>query len=244
MSKSIIKACDLSMDFPLYHFGARSFKKSLVSAVSKSRVSLETGRLNVQSLRNMSFQFTRGDRVALFGPNGSGKTTLLRTIAGIMEPTSGQLEVSGTIGALIDVGAGVDHHATGWENIDLFLLHQGIDGHRSDILRAEIAKNSGLGEFLSMPVRLYSSGMGVRLTFAMETIVEPQILLMDEWLSAGDDEFTKYCEKRLQELVSQSNILVIATHNRDIINKFCNRVLMLKGGEIVEDRMLDKGEEF
>jgi ABC-type transport system involved in cytochrome c biogenesis ATPase subunit len=143
----------------------------------------------VAALRDLSFVINRGERVALVGGNGAGKTTLLRTLAGIYEPVAGRLEVAGSVGSLIDPAAGMDQVSTGRENIMLRALFRGMDDAEALEMAEEIGQFSGLGEFLDVPVRSYSAGMQVRLSFAMATVIAPEVLLMDEWLLAGDADF-------------------------------------------------------
>jgi lipopolysaccharide transport system ATP-binding protein len=189
----------------------------------------------VSALRDLSFEIQRGERVALVGQNGAGKTTLLRTLAGIYEPVAGRLEVSGEIGSLIEPSAGMDSNATGRENIVLRGLYRGMTDAESQVLAEEVAAFAGLGEFLDIPVRNYSAGMGVRLAFAMATAMAPQVLLMDEWFMAGDAEFMQRAEQRLHRLVKDADILVIATHDMGVVRRWCDRVIRLDAGRIIDD---------
>lgn len=231
-----IKAENLSVDFPLYHFGSRSLKKNFANIIMRNRVNLETSRMVVKSLCDVSLDIKPGDRVGLFGRNGAGKTTLLKVLSGIYQPTSGSLNVVGRIGSLVEIGGGIDPFATSWENIDLNLAFKGIPRGEARKIRAEIGAASGLGDFLNLPVRNYSAGMSVRLSFAMETIGDPEILLMDEWLSAGDAEFISYCNTRLSEMVETAQILVLASHNVELLKKWCSRIVVLEDGQVVDDR--------
>jgi lipopolysaccharide transport system ATP-binding protein len=187
----------------------------------------------------MSFSLKDGDRVGLLGHNGAGKSTLLRLLGRVYEPSSGTASIKGTLGSLIDISLGIDHEATGRENI---YFRGGLLG----MTKAEIKKQleaiidfSELGNFIDMPLRTYSSGMHLRLAFSVSTILRPEILLMDEWLSVGDEGFKHKAEQQMSELVQSTNILVIASHSREIIEKTCNRVLWLEHGKI---RMDDKPE--
>ena len=157
-------------------------------------------------------------------------------LSGIYQPTSGSLDVIGRIGSLVEIGGGIDQFATGWENIDLNLAFKGIPRYEARKIRSEIGAASGLGDFLNLPVRNYSAGMSVRLSFAMETIGDPEILLMDEWLSAGDAEFISYCNTRLSEMVETAQILVLASHNVELLKKWCSRIVVLEDGQVVDDR--------
>jgi lipopolysaccharide transport system ATP-binding protein len=228
-----IEAHGVTIEFPYYHAGARSLKKRLLSG---ARLHTDaSNRVVVSALRDLTFSIGRGERVALVGPNGSGKTTLLRTLAGIYEPVAGRLRVEGEIGALIDVSAGMDAVSTGRENIRLRALYRGLDARACDALIEEVADFADLGDFLDVPVRTYSAGMGVRLAFAMATAIQPQILLMDEWFLAGDADFMAKAEKRLTTLVDRAEILVLATHNEAIVQRWCTRAIQLKSGFICAD---------
>lgn len=232
MKKIEIALENVCLDFPIYHYGAKSIKKNLAKVITGSKYQFDANHIIVRALRDITFSLNKGDRLGLMGPNGSGKSTLLRLLNGIYHPTTGTLTVSGTVGALIDLGAGIDQNATGWENIDLFLRYHGDGKAPDEGVKEKIGELSGLGDNLHMPVRNYSSGMGVRLTFAMETFFDPQILLMDEWFSAGDAEFMKYCELRLNTMVESADILVLASHNDSIIKKYCNKIFLLENGEL------------
>ena len=228
-----IIADHLTIEFPLYHVGARSLKKRLF-AMSRLRED-EGHRIVVSALRDLSFEIRAGERVALIGPNGAGKTTLLRALAGIYEPVGGRLEVTGSIGSLIDPAAGMDPDSTGRENIVLRGLFQGMDEAACLRMAEEVGDFSGLGEFLDVPIRTYSAGMSVRLAFAIATLMEPQILLMDEWFLAGDADFMQRAQRRLEQLVQDADLMVIATHDMRIVERWCTRAIHLKGGRIERD---------
>ncbi|MBO1074926.1 ABC transporter ATP-binding protein [Roseomonas marmotae] len=230
----------LSIEFPLYHLGARSLKKRLLAKAALRVRSDESNRVVVSALRDLDFNIQRGERVALVGSNGAGKTTLLRTIAGIYEPVAGELMVEGEIGSLIDPGAGMDPDSTGRENIRLRGLYRGMDEAGIAALEEDAATFSGLGEFLDVPTRGYSAGMQVRLSFAMATAMAPQILLMDEWFMAGDADFIEKAERRLVSLVNNADILVIATHDFDIVRRWCSRAIRLDAGRIIADGPVDE----
>jgi lipopolysaccharide transport system ATP-binding protein len=230
-----IEASYLTIEFPLYHMAARSLKKRLMGRKLARVREDESQRIVVAALRDLSFRIGPGERVALIGSNGAGKTTLLRTLAGIYEPVAGRLEVAGTIGSLIDPNAGMDPDATGRENIMLRGLFMGMSEAQCQAMAEEAGEFSGLGEFLDMPIRTYSAGMAVRLSFAAATLIEPEILLMDEWFLAGDSDFIVRANKRLEELVVGADILVLASHNMEIVRKWCTRAIRLSGGRIVAD---------
>jgi len=230
-----IRAEDLAIEFPLYHVGARSLKKRLLARTPLRLKQDESNRVVVAALRGLSFSIGRGERVALVGGNGAGKTTLLRTLAGIYEPVGGRLEVEGSVGSLIDPAAGMDQSSTGRENILLRALYRGMGDAEAEEMAEEVGRFSGLGEFLDVPVRGYSAGMQVRLSFAMATVIAPEVLLMDEWLLAGDADFMQRAKERLEELVEGADILVLASHNMDVVREWCTRAIRLEGGRIVAD---------
>ena len=230
-----ILAEELTIEFPLYHVGARSLKKQLLARSGLRLRTDESNRIVVSALRGLNFRIDRGERVALIGHNGAGKTTLLRTLAGIYEPAGGRLLVEGEIGSLIDPSAGIDPDSTGRENIELRCLFRGMSEAESREVVEEIGAFSGLGQFLDVPIRTYSAGMSVRLSFAIATLIEPQILLMDEWLAAGDADFQQQAQERLERLVTDADILVIATHSMTTAKTWCSRAIRLDNGRIVAD---------
>jgi lipopolysaccharide transport system ATP-binding protein len=230
-----IRAEGLAIEFPLYHVGARSLKKRLLARTPLRLKQDDSNRVVVAALRGLSFEINRGERVALVGGNGAGKTTLLRTLAGIYDPVAGRLEVAGSIGSLIDPMAGMDQVSTGRENIMLRALYRGMDDAEAQEMVEEVGRFSGLGEFLDVPVRTYSAGMQVRLSFAMATVIAPEILLMDEWLLAGDADFMQRAQERLGQLVEGADIMVLASHNMDVVRSWCTRAIRLEAGRIVAD---------
>jgi lipopolysaccharide transport system ATP-binding protein len=225
----------LSVFFPLYHGNARSLKKTVIAAASGRLGKDAQRRVVVQALRDITFSLHPGDRLGLVGSNGAGKTTLLRTLAGVYEPVMGTVRVEGRMSALLDTGLGMNPELTGRENIMLRGLYNGLRRSELGRLEEDVAEFAELGDFLDLPLRIYSSGMSVRLGFALATAIRPQILLMDEWFAAGDAEFLERAKRRLESLVRGAEILVLSTHQPEIVRTWCTRVLWLDQGRIHAD---------
>lgn len=233
---SYIRARNLVVEFPVFTNSHRSLKNAVLNATTGGRLARDAGgKASVRALDDLTFDFKAGDRVGLLGHNGSGKTTLLRVLAGAYEPVRGSLALRGRVASLLDISLGMDHDATGYENIFLRGIMLGLKPREIRTRMDEIAAFTDLGEYLDMPVRTYSSGMQLRLAFAVSTSVEADILIMDEWLSVGDAEFNQKASERLTRLVQSAAILVIASHSPELIGRVCNRAMRLEHGRIVEE---------
>lgn len=233
---AFIRLEGVGVDFPVFNAASLSLKNRVLSAMTGGRIDRQhDGHVVVRGLSDINLEIRAGDRVGLVGHNGCGKTTLLRVLSGIYYPTQGSVDVRGECVSLINIGLGIDPEATGRENI---LLRAAMMGMTPAEIRArmdEIHEFSGLGDFIEMPFRTYSSGMQLRLAFAVSTSIRPQILVMDEWLSTGDEDFRERAEKRMHEVVHGTEILVLASHTRDLILNNCNRVVWLEHGRIHMD---------
>lgn len=221
---------NVCVDFPIYNARNRSLKNAVMQAATGGMVDFGAKRTIIRSLNNVSFDLKPGDRVGLVGHNGAGKSTLLRTLGRVYEPTSGTVEIKGEVGSLVDISLGINKEATGRENIYIRGALLGLSRRQLDENFDEIVEFSELGDFIDMPVRTYSSGMHLRLAFSVSTIIRPEILLMDEWLSVGDASFNEKARKRMTDLVEASDILVIASHSRKLIEDTCNRVFWFEHG--------------
>jgi len=225
---------DVSVEFPVFHASSRSLKKTVISASTGGLIGKNSqDRKVVSALEKISFDIKEGDRLALIGHNGSGKTTLLRVLAGIYYPTGGKINITGKVTPMFDIGIGIDPEATGYENIVTRGLYLGMSVNEVQEKLDSIAEFADLGDFLYMPVHTYSSGMNIRLAFAISTSFYPEILLLDEWISAGDADFVNKAQRRVEELVKKTNIIVLASHNFDIIKKWCNKAIWLEHGKVV-----------
>lgn len=196
-------------------------------------------QVNVRALEGISLHLQAGDRLGLIGMNGAGKSTLLRIMAQVQEPTGGLVHSRGVVGTLFDLTLGMDMDSTGYENIRLGAKFLGLTRKALRESFDEIAEFTELGEFLAMPMRTYSAGMKLRLAFAIATGIRPDILLVDEVIGAGDATFVQKAHDRMDALVRNSGILVIASHAPWVIKKFCNRLMWLEKGRIVDQGEVD-----
>lgn len=189
----------------------------------------------IHALQDVSFELNSGDRVAIVGHNGAGKSTLLKTLAGIYPVTSGNLMVSGKMSSLFEMSTGFEMEASGYENIRLRGLMLGETPSAMSKKMKEIAEFSELGDFLNAPVKYYSSGMFIRLAFSVSTSIQPEILLLDEVIGAGDAGFMLKAQKRMKELMKSSHILVFVTHNMAAARELCNRGIWMERGRVLLD---------
>jgi lipopolysaccharide transport system ATP-binding protein len=241
-----ISVRDLSLFFPLIGADSQSLKRYLKQVAIGGTLAQRghSKQTSLVALRDVSLSLAPGDRLGLIGANGSGKTTLLRCLCGAYAPDKGVVEVEGRVASLLDLSMGIDQSATGLENIRLRGLVAGLTPKEIAAKTAEIAEFSGLGPFLAMPMKTYSSGMQARLAFATATSVEAEILLMDEWIAVGDAEFRKQAETRLTSLVEQAHILVIASHDPGMIRSLCNKVMRMDHGHASEITDVDDMDDL
>ncbi len=222
----------VSVDFKVYGARSRSLKSRLTGLVLNRRSDGEHVDPVIRALDGIDLQLKPGDRLGIVGPNGSGKTTMIRVMAGIYKPSRGEARVKGRVASIIDLNFGLDSEATGYENIILRGLYLGLSPGEVKNRTDEIADFSGLGDSLSYPLRTYSSGMVLRLAFSVCTCLDPDILLMDEWLTVGDLEFIEKARRRVTDLWDRSEIVVLATHSGALLRRLCNRALMLINGRV------------
>jgi len=193
-----------------------------------------------EALKGISFVIREGETVAIIGRNGSGKSTILKIIAGVYRPTGGEIRVSGQVGALIELGAGFHADLTGRENIVLNGLLLGLSKQEIQSREEQILDFAGLGEFIDSPVKQYSSGMFMRLAFAVATEVDPDILLIDEILAVGDEEFQKKCSARIEDFRGRGKTIILVSHSLAAVRKLCQRALMIDGGMLLADGPADE----
>lgn len=192
-----------------------------------------------EALRGISFNAADGEVLGIIGRNGSGKSTLLKLIAGVYKPTAGTVQVRGSVAALIELGAGFHHDLTGRENIVLNGLLLGLTRRQIAEREQNIIDFAGIGEFIDSPVKQYSSGMFMRLAFAVAVEVDPEILLVDEILSVGDTEFQEKCDQRMEEFRCKRKTIVLVSHDLHAVRRLCTRVILLDGGVLLADGPVD-----
>lgn len=238
MTSAKISVKDASIDFPIYNGLNKSIKNSIINATVGGYIkkNYNTNVITVNALKNINLKISKGDRVGVLGSNGSGKTTLLRMLSGIYFPTQGNIHIEGDICSLININLGIDAEATGRENIKFRAAMMGLKAEKLKEIQKDIIEFSGLGEYIELPYRTYSSGMQMRLLFSISTCVNPTILIMDEWLSVGDADFSSRAEQKLNELIDVTDILIIASHSEELLKKICNRFIFLENGEIIKDQ--------
>lgn len=236
-----IKVDDVSVSFPIYSAASRSLKNAMIAATTGGRIGRDHRHVVIQALENISLEIGHGDRVALLGHNGAGKTTLLRVLAGIYEPLAGDVTVQGRVTPMFDINLGIDLESTGYENIMLRGLYLGLSRAETLAKMDSVADFTELGEFLKFPVRTYSAGMQARLAFAMATCVEPEILLLDEGIGAGDAAFFEKASRRLDGFIGRAGILVLASHAASVVRRLCNKAIVMEHGRIVWTGDVEEG---
>lgn len=227
-----IRLENLSLTFRVRQHRRTGLKEFLFSRIFRPG---SNPLLKVRALQNVSLTIDEGERVGIIGHNGAGKSTLLKVLAGVYPPTRGCCEVMGQISSLFDLFVGFEPEASGWENI----AYRGyLQGETPQSIRRKldsIAAFSELGDFLNTPVRYYSSGMAVRLALSIATAVDPEVLLVDEVLSAGDLNFQKKARQRMREMIDKARLIVMVSHDLEALPKFCERVLWMEHGQIRMD---------
>jgi ABC-type polysaccharide/polyol phosphate transport system ATPase subunit len=222
---------DVSVEFPIYNSMGRSLRHTLFRSVG-GQVAAHNEVVTVKALSGITLDLKPGDRLGIIGHNGAGKTTLLRVFAGAYWPTTGTIESGGTRTALTDIGMGLDGELTGYENIVNKLVLMGLNFAEAKSRIPEIEEFSELGEYLGLPMRTYSTGMYLRLAFAVSTTLVPDILILDEMIGAGDARFIEKAKQRTDEFLNKTKIMLISSHDLALLKRYCNKVLWLDGGKV------------
>ena len=223
-----MKIENVSMKFNLSSEKVDNIKEYVIKMIKKELMFQE-----FWALRDISFEVQKGDRVGIMGLNGAGKSTLLKVISGVLKATQGTVTTNGKIAPLLELGAGFDRQYTGAENI---YLYGAMLGYSKEFLEArydEIVEFSELGSFIDVPVKNYSSGMRARLGFSVATIVEPDILILDEVLSVGDAKFRKKCENRIQIMFDKGVTVIFVSHSTSQVLRMCNKGILLEQGRLI-----------
>ncbi|NWG52689.1 MAG: ABC transporter ATP-binding protein [Hydrogenophilaceae bacterium] len=223
----------VSFSYPVFEMTGRSLKVAVMRQVAGATISSGPGYVRVDALKEVSLELQPGDRLGLIGHNGAGKSSLLRVLAGLAHPTGGELDIQGRVIALIEKGMGINPELSGMANIELPLRLLGATSKEVEAAKREIPEWTGLGQFIDMPFRTYSEGMKARLSFALSTAVPGDILLLDEWLGAGDAAFIEQAQKRLTAYLDKTEIVVLASHSLDLISNVCNIVAWFERGRLL-----------
>lgn len=242
---SFVRLKNVSIEFPIYEVGSMSLRSQLLGRLGSGRIGVGAKKvITVNALRGISLDIEDGDRIALLGPNGAGKSTLLRTLGGIYEPSAGEIAISGKVANLIDINLGIDPELSGRENVFMRGLIMGMS--RAEIRRKiqDIEQFAELGDSFELPVRTYSTGMALRLAFAVSTSIDPEILLIDEGISAGDQYFVKKAQMRARKIMGDSNILVLASHDMSLVSQLCAKAVLLREGRIEMTGPVEEVIEF
>jgi ABC-type polysaccharide/polyol phosphate transport system ATPase subunit len=231
MSEIGVHLKEVSVTFNVRLSGRPSFKQ----AIEKLLVRNTSNVVGVEALRGISLRIGHGDRVGLLGLNGAGKSTLLKVLAGIYPPTSGVAEIRGHVCPMFEFATGFEMEQSGWENIRTRAMLLGMTPDRVEEKIQAIGEFSELGDFLNLPARTYSAGMFVRLAFAVSTAFNPEILLLDEVMGAGDIKFAEKAKRRMFEFIEQGKLFVFASHSMDLITQLCTRTVWLDAGKVRMD---------
>lgn len=235
MSETMVDVNDVSIMFRLYRENVDNLKEFMIKKIKRQNSYDE-----FWALSNVDFHVQRGEAVALVGKNGSGKSTLLKTIAGVLKPTKGSVEIKGTVAPMIELGAGFDMDLTATENVYLNGAILGYPREMLDENMEKIIEFSELRDFMDVPIKNFSSGMFARLGFAVATIYTPDILIVDEILSVGDWQFQEKCHRRIQEMLEQGTTLLFVSHSMDQVRQVCNRAILLEHGHMIMDDDVEK----
>jgi ABC-type polysaccharide/polyol phosphate transport system ATPase subunit len=230
---------NVGVDFPIYNARGRSLKANVLRRVGGHIDSNDGEIITVEALRDITLDLRPGDRLGLVGHNGAGKSTLLRVLAGAYEPSRGVAEINGKVSSMLDMTMGMDPELTGRENIALRGIFLGMTFREIAELTPAVEEFTELGGFMELPMRTYSSGMTLRLAFAVSTAVQPDILLLDEMISVGDANFADKATTRLEQVMENSHILVLASHDPGMLKRYCNKAVLLRQGRIVSSGALD-----
>jgi ABC-type polysaccharide/polyol phosphate transport system ATPase subunit len=229
-----INAKNAGVTFKIYGSKSRSLRHEFFRTIGGS-IKNNDGTTSVTALEAISCEFKDQDRIGLIGHNGAGKSTLLKILSGIYSPTSGVVEIDGSVVSLTDITMGMDPELSGYDNVIMRCVFMGMTFSKAKELATSIIEFSELQDYVDLPMRTYSTGMYLRLAFSVVTSAIPEILVMDELIGTGDSRFIKKAKQRIDTLVSGTKIMILSSHDLDIICGICNRVIWLEHGKIRMD---------
>lgn len=229
---SSIRIEDLSIKFRIYHDRTPSLKEHFANLF---REGPKGNHSDFWAIKDVSLEINAGDRVGIVGHNGAGKSTLLKALCRVYESEYGKLEVNGRIAPLLEIGAGFHPEFTGRENIYLNGLILGYSRNDLRDIESEVITFAEIEEFIDTPVKYYSTGMYMRLAFSLATAMHPDILILDEIFAGGDAAFMEKARARMQELIDKANILIMVSHDHELVKALCNRVIWMDHGRVVAD---------
>lgn len=227
-----IKLQDVSISFSIYNSKTRSVRTELFRAIG-GKIHAVDSTVYIDALNSINLEIYQGDRVGVIGHNGAGKTTLLKLLSRIYEPTQGNFLSEGSVSSLTDITMGMDPESTGYQNIIMRCILLGMTLKEARAKVEEIVEFSGLREYIDLPMRTYSTGMYLRLAFTISTCIVPDILIMDEMIGTGDASFIEKARERLMNFISSTKIIVLSSHNMQIIRDICNKGLWMEKGRII-----------
>ena len=233
MPVASIRLDDVQLIYPIYSVRAQSLRHTMINLAIGGRLLRGSNDVvHVNALEGISFRLEDGDRLGLLGHNGAGKSTLLKVLAGVYEPTRGNVQMTGIVASMLDIGNGIDWEATGVENVKIMSRLRGMRAAQINAQMEEVIAFSELGAYADLPMKTYSAGMAARLIFTLATSFKSDILILDEWLGAGDTQFIQKATDRMNELVGHARIMVLASHNFTLLQATCNKLLVLEKGRM------------
>jgi lipopolysaccharide transport system ATP-binding protein len=240
MGEYVVDVNALTLDYPTYSVKARSLRYAAARTVGGRLFKDGGAAVVVRALERVSFSLKSGDRLALVGHNGSGKSSLLKVLAGVYEPTSGRCNIDGRVASMLNISQGIDFESSGTQNIRLLSCMRGYSPWRLSSKIEEIVDFAELGAFIDMPVRIYSAGMLARLLFSVATAFDYDVLLLEEWLTAGDADFVHKATDKMTALADKSRVVITATHSPPLVQMLCNKVLHLEHGHVTYFGSMDE----
>lgn len=239
-----LKFKNVSVSYPLLNSRSQSLKRALITNVGGKIDRDMAGDFFVEALRNVSFELKPRDRIALIGHNGAGKSTILKVASGAYEPTVGSIEIEGSRRSLIDIGLGIEGELTGRENIERKLIFDGYNSEIRKTLVEEIIEFTELEEYINLPIRTYSTGMSLRLAFSIATCRPVDLLIMDEIIGAGDENFRNKMNRRMESFIKSAGSLLISTHDLNLAKNLCNKAILLESGSVAAEGTVDEVLSF